>query len=294
MAQPQGIFRAVAGNFFRPAGNLSDPSPSRLFAVFTINDWRNNVDAGRCAVKSCPSASRSDHQYPAPPVRRLPRDSGCQHPDPRAREKTPAPAPAGSCATGADFAFGRLKHHLCMSLKPSLGGDRRRRSIHNLQGGSDATGSRNRRGWRRRHLGRGVPEGTRSVWRLRTRRVPTGRPRVRRTLFIIAVLSTSTPAVAATDQVLRAEYCMPIVEATLAEDRQNEPIRAHAAQAMIEQYQSLVRQRRLTDHEQEGLTSAREAATEVATGRLSRLDRALMSRLERLRGKTRVRSLGSS
>jgi hypothetical protein len=52
---------------------------------------------------------------------------------------------------------------------------------------------------------------------------------------------------------------------------------------MIEYYQSLARQRRLTDHEQRVLNSAQEDATEVATGQLSSLDRLLMANLERLR-----------
>jgi hypothetical protein len=76
---------------------------------------------------------------------------------------------------------------------------------------------------------------------------------------------------------------MAFVEEMLAEDRQKEPQRAHAAQAMIQYYQSLAQQRPLTDQEQRGLDSAREAAIEAVTGKLSDFGRALTAILERLK-----------
>ena len=102
-------------------------------------------------------------------------------------------------------------------------------------------------------------------------------------IFILAVAVLSVLprwAIAASDQVLRAMYCMSVIDLELAEGRKISPeLRAEIVTHGVEYYRNLARQRPLTEKEKHELSDAQEFAR---TG-VSDLDRELARNRERLR-----------
>jgi hypothetical protein len=102
---------------------------------------------------------------------------------------------------------------------------------------------------------------------------------MRGVIFIVAVAVLNIIprwAIAASDQVLRAMYCMSVIDLELAENRKTS--RELAAYG-VEYYRNLARQRPLTEKEKHELSDVQEFAR---TG-VSDLDRVLARNRERLR-----------
>ena len=97
----------------------------------------------------------------------------------------------------------------------------------------------------------------------------------------VAVLSVLPRwAIAASDQVLRAMYCMSVLDLELAESRKISPeLRAEIVTHGVEYYRNLARQRPLTEKEKHELSDVQEFAR---TG-VSDVDRELARNRERLR-----------
>lgn len=107
----------------------------------------------------------------------------------------------------------------------------------------------------------------------------TGIRPMRGLIFIVAVAVLNIfPrwAIAASDQVLRAMYCMSVIDLELAESRKMGP---ELGSYGVEYYRNLARQRPLTEKEKYELADAQELAR---TG-VSDLDRKLARNRERLR-----------
>jgi hypothetical protein len=102
-------------------------------------------------------------------------------------------------------------------------------------------------------------------------------------IFILAVAVLSVLprwAIAASDQVLRAMYCMSVIDLELAENRKISPeLRAEIVTHGVEYYRNLARQRPLTEKEKHELSDVEEFAR---TG-VSEVDRTLARNRERLR-----------
>jgi hypothetical protein len=102
---------------------------------------------------------------------------------------------------------------------------------------------------------------------------------MRGVIFLVAVAILSflpRSAIAASDQVIRAMYCMSVIDLELAEDRKMAP---EVGSYGVEYYRNLARQRPLTEKEKHELSDAQELAR---TG-VSNLDRVLARNRERLR-----------